>query len=132
MAKFDATAITNLVLLALSKLGNVKVFRNNVGMGYQGKSTVKTIDGKPYVIIENFRVLHAGLIEGSSDLIGWTEKTITPEMVGKKVAIFTAIEIKVNDKATPKQINFLEIVRKSGGISGIAKNSDDALKIVSL
>jgi len=30
----------------------------------------------------------------SSDLVGWTSVVITPEMVGKTVAIFTAIEVK--------------------------------------
>ena len=30
----------------------------------------------------------------SSDLIGWTEIIITPEMIGKRVAVFTAIEVK--------------------------------------
>jgi hypothetical protein len=38
-------------------------------------------------------VLKYGLCLGSSDLIGWTIREITPDMVEKKVAVFTAIQV---------------------------------------
>lgn len=119
--------IMRIIELALGKLPHVKIFRNNVGMGWIGKS--KNINGN--VIIENARPLHAGLCEGSSDLIGWTTVEITSEMVGTKVAVFTAIEVKTEGgNVSPKQRNFLEVVRASGGIAGIAHSPDGARQII--
>ncbi len=71
----------------------------------------------------------------SSDLIGITTVTITPDMVGKTVGIFTAIEVKKEDwkcdkkldAHEQKQFNFLEYVRSKGGIAAFA-NSVDNLK----
>lgn len=68
---------------------------------------------------------------GGSDCIGWTTVEITPEMVGTKVAIFTAIEVKTETgRVRPEQINFIDIVKKSGGRAGIARSVDDAMRIV--
>ena len=48
-------------------------------------------------------------------------------MVGQKIAIFTALEVKTpKGKPTPEQIAFIDCVRKFGGISGIVKSVDDA------
>lgn len=120
--------IMRTIELAIGKLPHVKIFRNNVGMGWIGKS--KNVNG--HVIIENARPLHAGLCEGSSDLIGWTEVVITPDMVGKKFARFTALEIKATDtsRVTEKQRNFLEVVVRAGGIAGIAHSPDGAREII--
>jgi hypothetical protein len=70
---------------------------------------------------------------GGSDGIGWTSKTITPDMVGQKVAIFTAIETKtLEGNATEEQINFCEQVRMAGGYAGFATNREEARAIVNL
>lgn len=75
------------------------------------------------LIMGSPRRLHAGLCLGSSDLIGWTTVEITPEMVGQKVAIFTAIEVKTgNLKATKEQKNFIDIVNASGGIGKVERD----------
>jgi len=117
------------IMIAVSKLKVVRVFRNNVGTAWVGNVS-PTSDGGKY--IKNARPLHAGLCKGSSDLIGWTTKEITPEMVGKKVAIFTALEIKTpTGKATPEQKTFLRVVKEAGGISGIARSEADAVNLVS-
>ena len=79
----------------------------------------------------------------SSDLIGFTVRTITPDMVGKKVAIFTAIEVKRSDfKMTTNedaksngrlyaQLNFINWVYNHGGISGIVNSLESLRKILS-
>jgi hypothetical protein len=36
----------------------------------------------------------ASLCKGSADLIGYRTITITPDMVGQQVAVFTSIEVK--------------------------------------
>lgn len=63
---------------------------------------------------------------GGSDFIGLNKITITPEMVGKQVAIFCAVEVKrPQKKPTPQQLRFLEMVASLGGIAGVATCTDD-------
>lgn len=63
----------------------------------------------------------------SSDLIGFTKVVITPDMVGKTVAIFTAVEVKESDwKPSPvdkreiAQRTFLQWILANGGLAGFA------------
>jgi len=70
----------------------------------------------------------------SSDLIGFTPLVVTPEMLGKKVAIFTAIEVKSAGFIAKKEYNqktreyaqdkFNQIVIEQGGIAGFACNEN--------
>lgn len=114
-------------MLAVGKFSPVKIFRNNVGTGWVGKS--KTVPGG--IFLYDPRPLHAGLFEGSSDLIGWTTLKITPEMIGKDIAVFTAIEVKTEiGRASPKQVNFISQVRKSGGISGVVCTPEQAIALI--
>jgi hypothetical protein len=117
------------VMIALSSARSV-VFRNNVAQGWVGKVKNKNVND---VTLTEYRPLHAGLVKGSSDLIGFTRVEITPEMVGKTIAVFTAIECKAKSgRCTPEQINFINIVNKSGGFAGIARDGADALNIVNV
>lgn len=70
----------------------------------------------------------------SSDLIGITSVTVTPEMVGRTLAVFTAIEVKeeawkpsTTDKRERAQRNFIEWVKSRGGIAGFV-NSVESFK----
>ncbi len=72
----------------------------------------------------------------SSDLIGITTITITPDMIGKQVGIFTACEVKSEEwkpseaSAREKSQNdFLNWVRLRGGI-GMMVNSVDQFKLL--
>lgn len=68
---------------------------------------------------------------GGSDLIGLHSLTITPEMVGCRVAVFTAIECKSpTGKPTAEQTAFINFIAEIGGISGVARSADDALAII--
>ncbi len=61
-----------------------------------------------------------GLSPGSSDEIGYKETIITPDLIGKKVAIFQAIEIKtLTDKISCEQIIFYLNVKIAGGIAQV-------------
>ncbi len=101
------------------KCPNVRVFRNNIGLGWVGK-IAKQSPGQ--VVINNPRPLHAGLIAGSGDGIGYTTIVITPEMVGKKVAVFTSIETKSKTgKAKDAQIVWAKNVQDAGGIALVIK-----------
>lgn len=72
----------------------------------------------------------------SSDLIGWTQVTITPEMVGQTVAVFTSIETKregwqyKGDAHETAQLKWINLVRSFGGIAGFASSVADFLDIV--
>ena len=71
---------------------------------------------------KNGRLVQYGLGNGTSDFIGWTTKTITEDMVGRSVAIFTAIEVKASDKKpSEEQQKFINLVKKNGGIAKIYK-----------
>lgn len=70
----------------------------------------------------------------SSDLIGFRRVTITPQMVGQTVAIFTAVEVKRSDwkpsktcKREKAQMAFISWIQACGGVAGFA-NSVDSFK----
>lgn len=115
------------IMLTVSKLGT-RIFRNNVGTAWNGKNYA-TKDGKR--VIENAQLIRFGLCKGSSDLIGYTSKTITPDMVGQKVAVFTAIEVKKKGgKQSPEQINFIKRLNDAGGFGGFAYSEAEAAAII--
>lgn len=63
---------------------------------------------------------------GGSDTLGPTTITITPEMVGRQVAVFTAIECKrVGKRATEEQDAFLAMVRSRGGIGAVCHSVEE-------
>jgi len=101
------------------------LFRNNTGTAYQGK---RAVYNNRQVITEP-RPIAFGLCVGSSDLIGWTEIVVTPDMVGQKIAIFTAVEVK-NEKgrATKEQLKFLQVVKNAGGIARLTRYIDNEFK----
>ena len=104
------------------------LYRNNVRLVFTGD--VKQHVGVS-VNIFNARPIKFGLCPGSSDLIGWTTIEITPEMVGRSVAVFTAVEVKsATGRASKKQKNFIKRIHDCGGIAGIARSLDDAESIV--
>lgn len=108
--------------------GDARLFRNNVALAWVGERVRHEPD---LLVLRNPRPLHAGLCVGSSDLIGWRTVTITPEMVGQRVAVFTAIESKsLRGRAKEEQENFIGAVRRAGGIAGIARTVEEAQKIL--
>lgn len=105
------TEITNRIRLALANTS--RLFRNHVGM----------------VRDENGRVHTFGLVKGSSDLIGWTGIEITPDMVGRKVAVFTACEVKSErGRVSKEQRIFIDQVNAQGGIAFVARSAENALE----
>ena len=119
--------ITNPILTGATKLG-ARLFRQNAGLGWVGKITRKTAAA---ITLENPRPLHAGLCKGSSDIIGWTPRVITPEMVGQTVAVFTALEVKTGRVATtPEQAAFVRAVQAGGGIAAVVRSTDEALDLL--
>jgi hypothetical protein len=118
--------LRNAVLKAVSGMG-ARLFRVNTGMAWAGRpETYGTA-----VFIRDAYPIRMGLCEGGSDLIGWTPITITPEMVGQTVAVFTAIELKCGRTATTEaQTNFLAQVSRAGGIATVARGVGDAVALL--
>jgi hypothetical protein len=95
--------------------GDTRLFRNNTG-------TLRDQHGRP---------VQFGLCKGSADLIGWRTVTVTPDMVGAQVAVFLSIEVKTpTGRLRPEQQQWLDAVQAAGGIAGVARSVDDALRIV--
>lgn len=121
------TDVQKLVRLALSSVRSV-MFRNNVAKAWVGqivKQDAQTIT------LAYYRPLSAGLHKGSPDLIGWTSVQITPDMVGKTLAVFTAVECKSQSgRISKEQLNFIEVVQKAGGRAGIARDGNEAINLV--
>jgi len=62
---------------------------------------------------------------GGSDLLGWAPVVITADMVGRTIAVFSAVETKAKGKATPEQLHFISVVRAAGGFAGVCKTDDE-------
>ena len=103
------------------------LFRNNTGMGWAGK--LARHNGAGDVTLRNARPLHAGLCTGSSDTIGWANVIVTPEMVGKSMAVFMAVECKAKKGATSAdQIRFLHNVNRAGGIGIVLRDGESIVE----
>ena len=98
-------------------IGSCRLFRNNTG-------TLRDINGRP---------VSFGLCKGSADLIGWTTRTITEDMVGQQIAVFTSIEVKSSSgRVKPEQQQWLNAVAAAGGIAGIARSVGEAMDILQI
>lgn len=119
------------IQLALGKsCPEATLFRNNTGTGWQGSRVEHLQNGT--MLIHNPRPLNAGLCKGSSDLIGFTEVVITADMIGKKVAVFTALEAKLlrRSKTSEEQLNFIRVVKEAGGRAGIVQTHQQGADII--
>ena len=107
--------IQSTILVALSH-GPTRLLRINAGVAWQGTVIERTpqrlVLARPYAI----RLAAPGV----SDLIGWTE--------GGR---FVAIEVKApRGRVTDEQKAFLDLVRRSGGLAGVARSVEEARKII--
>jgi hypothetical protein len=111
------TDLQQRIRLALGTEPQMRLFRNQVGSLPDPRSG---------------RLVTFGLARGSADLIGWRTITVTPEMVGRRLAVFTSLEIKTpTGRLAPLQRNWLHAVEHAGGIAGVARSVTDAQLILS-
>ena len=123
-------------------MGSVsRLFRLNTGKGWVSglgpKGVHRLKDGSihmeaPRPIALGFGLMSGEPVKGACDLPGWTEIMITPDMVGRKVPIFTSIEAKATEggRVSPDQKNWMNQVQSAGGIAGVARSPEEALQIV--
>lgn len=97
--------IQKLIMLALTDAGCV-VWRNNIGS---------------YTTAEGAYIRYGVGGVGGSDLIG----------IHKPTGKFLAVEVKTaKGKPSAAQLNFIEQVKASGGIAGIARSPEDAVQLL--
>jgi len=112
----NESEVLSRIKAAVGGMLNVRIFRNNVGVA-------RAMDGP--------RVIRYGLFPGSADLIGWTEYTIRPEDTGRKVAVFTSIEVKAQGGSVkPSQGLWARNVSIAGGIAMVARDAKTACDAV--
>lgn len=115
---------SQIVRLRCSDWGS-RLFRNNNGMAYSPT-------GQPIFFGLGNEGRNGNKVMKSSDFIGVTPVTITPEMVGKTVGVFTSIEVKADGfklkpEYNPKsrehaQDKWNKMVIMNGGIAGFASD----------
>ena len=97
--------------------GPVRLWRNNVGRlpnPRTGQWVDYGVGGK-----------------GAGGLLGWRSITITPEMVGQRVAVFASIEVKsTTGRVRQEQQQWLDAVQAAGGIAGVARSVEDAHQLL--
>jgi hypothetical protein len=125
------------VWLALGRI--CALFRLNTGQAWVsgGGPVQRLADGS--VLVPAARPVALGLgkpdgkpLVGAADLIGWTSMTITPDMVGCRVAVFTALEVKetAGGRKRDEQRNFIDQVRLAGGIASFVSSPEEAEHVV--
>lgn len=120
-------ALETRILRELSR-GDTRLFRNTVGEAWMGKAARREGD---MVLLSNARHVTFGLCVGSSDHIGWTSVTIGPEHIGQRFARFVAIEAKDGSgRTTADQRNFITRVVEAGGRAGVARDVEDARRLI--
>lgn len=108
------TNILQAIRMACSR-GAVRLFRNQVG-------TYKLADG---------RCVSSGLAVGSADLIGWRTIEVTPDMIGRRIAVFASVEVKAESgKVRPEQKAWSDAVIDAGGIAGIVRSVEEAQRLL--
>ncbi len=78
------------------------------------------------------QLVRYGLCPGSSDLIGYRSVVITEDMVGQRLAVFAAVEVKDRGRATEQQEAFINLIQQAGGLAGVARSVADARAILRL
>lgn len=127
-------ALQNTIRNALA--GRALIFRANVGKAYASNDVVKVprqmpvVMGPRDVLLKNARPFETGLPPGFSDLFGLVAVEITTDMVGQKLAVFTALEVKDGARVSPLQRNFINAVNDNGGRAGVVRSVDDAERLV--
>jgi hypothetical protein len=118
-----------------------RLFRLNEGRAWLSnlgpKGVTRLPDGAmliraPRSIALGFADVKGDPVKGACDLPGWTTVQITPDMVGRKVAVFTSLEIKRSKggRASPEQLSWQRTVEAAGGIAGIVNSPEEASKII--
>lgn len=117
------------------------LFRLNTGKGWISglgpKGVHRLKNGSveiqaPRSIALGFGLASGDPVVGAADLVGWSTVTITPEMVGTSVAVFTSVEMKASKRGvtSEEQFNWQKQVKDAGGIAIITNSPEEAKRLV--
>lgn len=121
------TALMRRIRLFVQRRWRCRLFRNNVGLAWTGKAIVGAIG----VLIKRPYQIRFGLAVGSSDVVGISSILITPAMVGTRVGVFTALEIKgPSGHLTDAQKNFLAMVIDMGGRAAAVRSIEETISFM--
>lgn len=125
--------LQNTIRLHVSRAQLGTLFRANVGQGWTGKVRhMRMTPDTNTILLVNPRPFSTGLPVGFPDLFGFVPVTITPDMVGRQVAVFAAVEVKQKTgRISVKQRDMLAFLQRQGARAGIARSLDDAARILS-
>lgn len=101
--------LLNEYLLGLPE--NARLFRFNAGTAWTG---TRSADSHGRLLITNPRPFH-GAPTGFPDAAGWETLEVTQGMVGKKIAVFTGVEVKATGRLSKDQKKFRDLIESSGG-----------------
>lgn len=119
------TAVQNTILADIGASSIHRLWRNATGLYHSGH-VVKRGPGmcmlqEGDVVLRGGHPVHAGLCEGSADLVGILGPT------GR----FVGVEVKTKTGRTKKhQRSWLDVVAKLGGLTGVARNTEDVRRIL--
>jgi hypothetical protein len=91
---------------------NRRLFFLSSGKGWAGKILS---NNNSRLVLKDAFPFH-GTPAGWPDLAGWTIEEVTEDMIGKKIAIFTGLDIKKLGELTHHQKIFKSILEQMGGI----------------
>lgn len=115
--------------------GRIRLFNNPVGVGvvigHKQSFARQSIISEVLEFVRSFGGFanrqRFGLAVGSGDLIGYRRVTITPEMVGRDVAVFLSCEVKTEKgPVREEQYRWAAHINSVGGIAVIARSLDAA------
>ena len=120
--------IQNEIRIAVGKEQTATLFRANVGEAWTGTLASSNLNR---VVIEDARRFRSGLPIGFPDLFGFRTVTVTPEMVGKKFAVFAFLEVKKPGGRTSKaQEKMHAFLHEAGAVGGVARSAEEAVTLL--
>lgn len=117
--------------------GAVRLFRINVGQAWTGREVIQgrgqqVTLRRGDILLRQAHPLRTGVPVGYADLTGWRSVEVTPDMVGRRLAVFAAVEVKApRGRVSSEQARFLSVVSDAGGFAGVARSVDEAGEILS-
>lgn len=116
------SALLRSLLLSTSRLG-ARLFRNTTGRYRLALPDCPRCQATG-------RVIASGLCVGSPDLVGWVPVTVTPEMVGRQLAVFVGLEAKrpTGGRVSTEQAAFIQALAAAGGVAAVVRSCVDAHK----